>query len=31
MQMERAVEEVMAEPERKWELLARQEPEWQNR
>ena len=31
MRMERAVEEVMAEPERKGELLARQEPEWQNR
>lgn len=28
MRMERAVEELMAEPERAWELLVRQEPEW---
>lgn len=28
LRMERAVEELMAEPERAWELLVRQDPEW---
>ncbi|MBI4136218.1 MAG: UDP-N-acetylmuramoyl-tripeptide--D-alanyl-D-alanine ligase [Candidatus Vogelbacteria bacterium] len=31
MRMERVVEEIMAEPEKKGELLCRQEPEWQER
>ncbi len=31
MRMERVVEEIMAEPEKKGELLCRQEPEWQKR
>ncbi|MBI2100567.1 MAG: hypothetical protein HYT47_00920 [Candidatus Vogelbacteria bacterium] len=31
MRLERVVEEIMAEPEKKTELLARQEPEWQER
>ncbi|MEX0919004.1 MAG: UDP-N-acetylmuramoyl-tripeptide--D-alanyl-D-alanine ligase [Candidatus Paceibacterota bacterium] len=31
MRMEKAVEEIMAEPERKAELLCRQETEWRNR
>jgi len=28
MRMERTVEDLMAEPERAWELLVRQDPEW---
>lgn len=31
MRMERVVEEIMADPEKKKELLVRQEPEWQER
>ncbi|MBI2097485.1 MAG: UDP-N-acetylmuramoyl-tripeptide--D-alanyl-D-alanine ligase [Candidatus Vogelbacteria bacterium] len=31
MRLERVVEEIMAEPEKKGELLCRQEPEWQER
>ena len=31
MRMERVVEEIMAETEKKGELLCRQEPEWQER
>lgn len=31
MRLEKVVEEIMAEPERKAELLCRQEPEWQTR
>ncbi len=31
VRMEKIVEEIMAEPEKKGELLVRQEPEWQNR
>lgn len=31
MRMEQVVEEIMAEPEKKKELLCRQEPEWQKR
>lgn len=31
MRMERAVEEIMAHPEKKSELLVRQEPEWLNK
>lgn len=31
MRMERVVEEIMAEPKKKGELLCRQEPEWQER
>ena len=31
MRMERAVEEIMAQPERAGELLVRQEPEWKRR
>ena len=31
IRMEKIVEKIMAEPEKKSELLCRQEPEWQNR
>jgi len=31
IRMERAVEEIMAEPERKTELLVRQDGEWEKR
>jgi hypothetical protein len=31
MRMEKVVEEIMAQPEKKAELLVRQEKEWQNK